>query len=75
MKYFKASFATILLRFYLMMTIILASFMAGFPLLALLGVPVFLSALLGLSFSMSRKKASTNTIKNTKPTLSFLRSA
>lgn len=54
MKLCKASFSTVLLRFYLMMIIIVAAFLMGYPILALFGVPVFLTALMGIDFEIKK---------------------
>ena len=56
MTFFTASFGTITLRFYLMMGIIIGSFMSGVPILAILALPVFLSALTGASINTKRKE-------------------
>ena len=55
MTYFTASFETITLRFFLMMAIIIGSFFSGFPILGILALPVFLSALTGVSFTTKAK--------------------
>lgn len=59
MTYFTASLSTITLRFFLMMGIIIGSFFSGFPILAILALPVFLAALTGVSFTTkgNKKKA------------------
>jgi len=54
MTYFTASFETITLRFFLMMAIIIGSFFSGFPILGILALPVFLSALTGVSFTTKK---------------------
>lgn len=65
MTYFTASFSTITLRFFLMMGIIIGSFLSGFPFLALLALPVFLAALTGLSFNgKSNGKAQNISVAN-----------
>ena len=53
MKAFNLSFATVLMRFYLMMGIIIGSLFIGQPLLAFLALPVFLSAILGVEINTS----------------------
>lgn len=50
MKPFSISFATALIRFYLMMAIALVAGFANIPWLAVLCLPLFLSAILGISF-------------------------
>jgi len=37
-----------------MMTIIILSFLSGYPVLALFGVPVFLTALMGIDFELDK---------------------
>jgi len=65
MKITSASFDTVIQRFYLMMTIVIASFFAGYPIFAILAVPVFLSALAGVSFKKDKTR-SRNQIKHFK---------
>ena len=48
MKLFDISFATVLFRFYLMMGIVIISFVIGLPFLSLLAMPVAASVLLGM---------------------------
>ncbi len=60
MRFFSASFDTILWRFYLMMVVVIAPFVLGVPFLAILALPIFLSTMLGVSF----KKPSTGKMKN-----------
>ena len=50
MRMFEASVQTVILRFYLMMAVVIGSFFAGVPWLALLSLPILLSAMLGVSF-------------------------
>jgi len=45
-----------------MMAIVIISFIIGYPILAILSLPVFLSALMGVSFK-SNSKATKGTIK------------
>lgn len=54
MKLFSLNFTTLILRFYLLMGIVIGSFFAGLPWLAILSLPVFLSAMMGVSFSKIR---------------------
>ncbi len=56
MKITSASFETVIWRFYFMMAIVLASFFLGHPAFAVVAVPVFLSALTGVSFKNGKKK-------------------
>jgi len=52
MKIKTASIVELVLRYYIMMTIVIVSFMIGYPVLAVLAVPVFLSALAGISIEI-----------------------
>ena len=56
MKPFSLSIGTLIVRFYLMMAIIIGAIFAGMPWLALLALPVFLSAMMGISFSVNKAK-------------------
>jgi hypothetical protein len=58
MTFFSASFETVLLRYFLMMAVIVASFMIGYPVLAILSFPLFISAFTAVSFK--KVKAKTN---------------
>lgn len=64
MTFFTASIGTIALRFYLMMGIIMGAFFSGFYGLALLALPVFLSALVGVSFTSTKTKTETLSVAN-----------
>lgn len=55
MKLFIPNFETSLLRYYLMMFIVVFSFFIGYPAFAILAVPVFLSALMGIEFKSKTK--------------------
>lgn len=57
MKITSASFETVILRFYLMMIIVISSFFSGYPIFAILAVPVFLSALAGVSFKKDKPRS------------------
>ncbi len=50
MEFYSLSFDKVILRFYLMMAIVIGSFFAGYPVLAILSVPVFLSIMAGVTF-------------------------
>lgn len=50
MRFFALTFDKVLIRFFLMMALIIGGMFAGQPLIALLGLPLFLSAILGVSF-------------------------
>ncbi len=51
MKMFTLPFDKLILRFYLLMAVVIVPFFMGVPILALLALPVFLSALLGVEFT------------------------
>ncbi len=60
MKPFDLNFDILLLRFYLMMAVIIVSFFIGMPYLAVLALPIFLSAMMGVSlFKKKNKPAAT----------------
>ena len=64
MRMFEASIGTVVLRFYLMMFVVIGSLFAGVPWLAVLAMPIFLSAMLGISFKKEKtsdKKVSSYT--------------
>ena len=52
MNLFNASFTTVVLRYYLMMAVVIASVLSGNFTIALLALPIFLSAILAPSFQM-----------------------
>jgi len=54
MKLFSLNFATLILRFYLLMAIVIGAFFIGIPALALLALPVFLISMMGVQFANSR---------------------
>ncbi len=56
MRFFALTFDKVLLRFFLMMTCVIVGLFVGQPLLALLALPIFLSAILGVSFIPEAKK-------------------
>jgi len=56
MKYFEASFGTVLLRFYAMIAVALIAGFANIPWLGLLCIPIFLSAMMGVKFDFGRKE-------------------
>ena len=56
MTFFTASIETVALRFFLMMAVIIGSFFAGVPYLAILGLPIFISAIAAVSFSSKKDK-------------------
>ena len=56
MKLFNLNFASLILRFYLLMAIVIGAFFMGYPILAFLALPVFFSAMMGISFSRAKNK-------------------
>lgn len=56
-----ASFTTLILRYYLLMSIVIISFVLHIYWLSFLALPVFLSAILAISFTKNHKEKS---IKN-----------
>ncbi len=50
MNMFSLGIGGVVVRFFLMMAIIIVGVFAGMPWLTVLGLPIFLSALLGVSF-------------------------
>lgn len=66
MTLYTASFETVIWRFYLLMAVVVISFFIGAPELALLSVPIFLSAMLGVSFEKTEAE-STEEVKHYKP--------
>lgn len=57
MKFFALEIDKIIIRYYLMMAAVIAPFMLGVPLLAILAVPIFLSALMGIKFEFGVKES------------------
>ncbi|MEO5906379.1 MAG: hypothetical protein ABIQ11_06620 [Saprospiraceae bacterium] len=64
MKLFSLDFTTLILRFYLLMAIVIGSFFTGYPILAFLTLPIFLSAMMGVKFIIPRYSWRTNTRKD-----------
>lgn len=57
MKFFEASVETIIIRYYVMMAVVIIPFVIGIPILAVVALPIFLSALMGISFKRTRNKS------------------
>lgn len=66
MRFFSLTFDKVVIRFFLMMALIIGGMFAGQPLIALLALPVFLSALLGVSFMPEQKATSIKTMNEGK---------
>lgn len=62
MRFFALSFDKVILRFFLMMGCVIVGLFSGQPLLALLALPLFLSALLGVSFMPVEEAKKENSI-------------
>lgn len=54
MKMFEAKFGTIVLRYYLMMAVVVGAFFFDLPFLAILAIPIFLSAMMGVSLKAGK---------------------
>jgi len=65
MKLFSLNFSTLVLRFYLLMAIVIGAFFIGYPILAILALPVFLMSMMAVKFTLPRlsftKKSAANT--------------
>ena len=66
MKLFSLNFASLILRFYLLMAIIIGAYFLGYPILAFLALPVFISAMMGIKFTRTKKAATATSKENTK---------
>lgn len=59
---FKANFAQTLIRYYLMMLVVIIGGFTGYWLIALLALPIFLSAIMGYNpFAAKKVERNTNT--------------
>ncbi len=66
MRFFALTFDKVLIRFFLMMACVIGGMFAGQPLIAILALPLFLSAVLGISFmpeAQPTKEAAINTME------------
>lgn len=70
MTFYTASFETVVLRFAFMMAAVMIPFFIGMPILAIISLPIFLSAMTAVSFFPPKKNARilaiTEGIKKTK---------
>ena len=55
MKLFRLNFATLLIRYYLMMVAVILAGFSGNWWLALIALPIFMSCLTGVTFTIGRK--------------------
>jgi len=66
MRFFALTFDKVLIRFYLMMLLIIGGMFAGQPLIAVFALPLFLSAILGVSFMPEEKETAIMKMNNDK---------
>jgi hypothetical protein len=59
MKAFELTFQGMIIRFYLMMTIVITAGFTGVWAVALLALPIFVSGMIGLSFTEGKKATPT----------------
>ena len=64
MKLFHLNFASLILRFYLLMAIVIGAYFIGYPILAILSLPVFISAMMGIKFTRTKKALRTTPQEN-----------
>ncbi|WP_116125433.1 hypothetical protein [Lewinella sp. IMCC34183] len=59
MRFYAITFDKVVIRFYLMMAVVLIGMFSGYYAIALLALPLFLSAILGIQFGSApaKKKA------------------
>lgn len=62
MKFFNINFATVMVRFFLMMAVVIGGLFAGQGWLAVLALPIFLSVMLGISFERTTTPAKAGVI-------------
>lgn len=72
LKAFDLNIGTVVLRFYLMMGVVIAAGFSGYWLMALLALPIFLSIMMGISFTKKKEQIAS---KNAKVKYSSLSSA
>ena len=60
MEFFNINIATVIIRFFLMMAVIIAGVFTGQWWLTVLGLPIFLSVMLGISFQKKQETATTS---------------
>ena len=74
MQFYRVSLSGLMWRYYLMMAVVIVSFMANMPLLAFLSVPIFMSALMGIKLTGKSESQASN-VKNIKPSKPELKDA
>lgn len=62
MEFFKINIATVILRFFLMMAVIIAGVFSGQWWLTVLGLPIFLSIMLGVSLKRGQQALATDMV-------------
>lgn len=65
MHFFSLSIDKVLIRFFLMMTCVIVGVFSGQPLITILALPMFLSAILGVSFQSEEKYSAIKTMVKT----------
>lgn len=65
MRFFALSFDKVLLRFFLMMACVIIGVFSGQPLVTILALPLFLSAIMGVSFQPEEKQSAVKTMVKT----------
>lgn len=60
MRFYAITFDKVIIRFYLMMGVVLLGMFSGVYAIAFLALPLFLSAILGVEFTMPGRKAATH---------------
>ncbi|MFK7773117.1 MAG: hypothetical protein AB8F94_13300 [Saprospiraceae bacterium] len=58
LKAFDLNIGTVMMRFYLMMAVVIVAGFSGYWLIALLALPIFLSTIMGISFTKNNKEMS-----------------
>ena len=58
LKTFDLNIGTVMMRFYLMMGVVIIAGFSGYWLMALLALPIFLSTIMGISFTKNNEQMS-----------------
>jgi hypothetical protein len=75
MQFYRVSLSSLMWRYYLMMGVVIVSFMANMPLLAFLSIPIFMSALMGIKLTWKRGNQADQNVKNLKSSKPELKDA
>lgn len=62
LKTFNLSIGAVILRFYLMMGVVLIAGFSGYWLIALLALPIFLSIMMGITFTKDKEERNVSAI-------------